>query len=77
MNGFSLARALMILGLVVFAVGGLVYVATRFNVPLGRLPGDIRIVRDNFTCVVPLASMLLLSLLLTLVLNIFVRFLNK
>lgn len=67
----------MILGLVVFIIGGLIYAANRFNLPLGHLPGDIRIVRDNFTCVIPLATMLLLSLLLTLVLNIIVRFLNK
>ena len=73
MNNLSLARALMILGLLIFVVGGLIYLAARFGLPFGHLPGDIRIVRQNFTCVVPLASMLLLSLFHTILLNILSR----
>ncbi len=41
---------------------------------LGRLPGDIRIVRDNFRFYFPLTTMLLLSLLLNLLLWAFRRF---
>ncbi len=73
----SLARVLVILGLILIVLGGLVYLAARINLPLGRLPGDIRIQGNNFTCLFPLATSIILSILLTVILNIIVRILNK
>jgi len=40
---------------------------------LGRLPGDIRIERDGFFFYFPLVTCIVLSVLLTLILNIFRR----
>ena len=73
----QMGRTLMILAAVLFVVGGLVYLAGRLDLPLGKLPGDIRIQRENFTCMFPLVSSILISLLLTVVLNLVIRFLNK
>lgn len=73
----DLGRALIILGFVVLVVGGILYVAGRLDLPLGRLPGDIRIERENFTCVFPLTTMVLVSVLLTLGLNLIFRLLNR
>ena len=73
----SLARILIFTGLALLLIGGLVYVAARTGLPLGRLPGDIRIERDNFSCFFPIVTMILLSVVLTIVLNVVVRFLNK
>ena len=73
----GLARVLVILGLVLVVAGGLVYLASRFNLPLGHLPGDIRIQTGNVTCFFPLATMILLSILLTVGLNLIIRLLNK
>ena len=70
-------RLLMIFGVVLFVIGGLLYLAGRIGLPLGNLPGDIRIQRENFTCVIPLATSIILSILLTLGLNFLIRFLNK
>ncbi|MCS6801729.1 MAG: DUF2905 domain-containing protein [Chloroflexota bacterium] len=64
-----LGGGLLLLGLVLMAIGRLPGV--------GRLPGDIIIEREGFTCVVPLATMILVSLLLTLILNVFARLLNR
>ncbi len=72
-----LARILVILGLALVVIGGIVYLAARLNLPLGRLPGDIHIVRENFSCTLPLATSILLSIILTITLNIVVRLLNK
>ncbi|UCH59852.1 MAG: DUF2905 domain-containing protein [Anaerolineales bacterium] len=72
-----LARILMILGVVLLLAGGFLYLASRLQIPLGRLPGDIRIEGENFTCLFPLASMILLSVLLTILLNVIVRLLNR
>ncbi|MFO0754689.1 MAG: DUF2905 domain-containing protein, partial [Thermodesulfovibrionales bacterium] len=61
----SIGRFLVIAGIVLAAVGGLLLLAGK--VPwIGRLPGDIFIQRKNFTFYFPLATSILLSLLLTL-----------
>ncbi len=73
----SLARVLILLGLALIVIGGLVYIVARTGLPLGRLPGDIRIERDNFSCFFPIVTMILLSVVLTIALNVIVRFLNK
>ena len=71
-------RILMILAAVLFVVGGLLYTwPAGWTCRWVRLPGDIRIERENFTCMFPLASSILISLLLTVVLNLVIRFLNK
>ena len=64
----TLGRVLMILGAALFVVGLLLSFAPR--VPwLGRLPGDVVYRRGNFTLYFPLATSILLSLLLTLLLS--------
>jgi Protein of unknown function (DUF2905) len=55
---------LLILGLVIVGIG-LVWILTPSIPWLGRLPGDIRIERENFRFCFPLVTCLLLSLLLT------------
>ncbi len=72
----SLGRWLMLLGGLLFVFGGLLVLLARWGVPLGRLPGDFVYQRGNLTCVVPLATSLLLSLLFTLLLNILARWLK-
>ena len=48
----------------------------RFGIPIGRLPGDIRFQGENVTCLIPIASMISISLLLTLAVNILLRLLK-
>ena len=73
----SFARTLVILGLVLIVLGGLVYLVARTGLPLGRLPGDIRIQFGNVTCVFPLVTSILLSIVLTIMLNVIIRILNR
>ncbi len=68
----SLGKALMLLGGVLLALGALITFGGRLGW-LGRLPGDFRFERGGFSFYFPLATSLLLSLLLTLVLNLFHR----
>jgi Protein of unknown function (DUF2905) len=65
-------RSLLLIGLVVAAVGLVLILAPRIPL-LGKLPGDITFQRDGVTVVIPLATMLLISLVLTLVLNLMGR----
>jgi hypothetical protein len=61
---------LLIVGGVILAVVGVVIVLAP-NIPfLGRLPGDIRIDNGNVKVFIPLGTMLLISLVLTLILNL-------
>jgi Protein of unknown function (DUF2905) len=61
-----MGKVLILAGVVLVAVGLIVLGAQRFG--LGRLPGDIVIGRDGFTLYIPLATSLIVSLGLTLVL---------
>lgn len=73
----SLAKTLVLIGIVLIIIGGAIYLASRFNLPLGRLPGDIRIEREGFTFYFPLASSILVSAVVTILLNVIVRLLRK
>lgn len=61
-----MARVLIVLGLVILAAGPLWPYLSQLG--LGRLPGDIVIERENMTLYFPLATCLLISLLLSVVL---------
>ena len=73
----SIARFLVIGGIILILIGGGVYLATKFGIPLGRLPGDIRIEGENGSFYFPLATSILLSVILTIVLNLISRWLNR
>jgi hypothetical protein len=75
MENFS--RYLMIGGVVLFLIGGGAYLASKFGIPLGRLPGDIRIEGENGSLYFPLTTSILGSVLLTILLNIISRFIHK
>lgn len=73
----ALARWTILTGLALVLVGGLIWLIGRSGIPLGRLPGDLRIQTDQISCFAPLASMLLISLVLTVILNVIMRWLGK
>lgn len=73
----TLARWLIVLGLGLAALGGLIWLLGRSGLPIGRLPGDLRFQTGGLTCIVPLATSLLLSVILTIALNVLIRWLGK
>jgi Protein of unknown function (DUF2905) len=64
-----MARTLIILGLMLAGVG----VLMNLGLPIGRLPGDFTIRRGNFTFYFPLASSIIASIVLTLVMMLLGR----
>jgi hypothetical protein len=64
-----MGRTLIILGLVIAAVGLLI----SWGAPIGRLPGDFQVRRGNVSFYFPLATSIVFSILLTLVLWLFRR----
>jgi len=73
----NIARFLIISGIILILIGGGVYLAAKFGIPLGRLPGDIRIERGSGAFYFPIVTSCVLSILLTIILNVIIRFLNK
>jgi hypothetical protein len=73
----TIARYLMFAGITLFLIGGGMYLATKFGIPLGRLPGDIRIEGENGSFYFPVTSSILISVLLTVILNLFRWLLKK
>lgn len=77
MNMESIARYLMLGGILLFLFGGGLYLAAKFGLPLGRLPGDIRIEGKNGSFYFPLTTSILVSVVLTIVLNVIIRLIKK
>ncbi|MBD3393616.1 MAG: DUF2905 family protein [Chitinivibrionales bacterium] len=71
MNWFESGRFLIIAGAVLIVIGVLFSVADKL--PLGRLPGDFSFGSGRFKVYVPIATCILLSVVLTLILNFFSR----
>ena len=69
--GPELGRVLLIVGIVLVVVGGLSLMGVRL--PFGRLPGDIVIEGERGTIYIPITSMIVISLVLTIVANVFLR----
>jgi len=68
----DIGKILVSFGIVMIVVGGLLLLFGK--VPwLGRLPGDIHIERDNWSIHIPLATSILISIILTLLLSLFSR----
>jgi hypothetical protein len=72
----DMGKFIALAGAALLVLGGLIWLMGKAPF-LGHLPGDIRIQRGNVSCFFPLATMILLSVLLTIVLNIVVRLLRK
>lgn len=68
----ELGRLLLIFGVILAAAGLLLMFADRIPF-LGRLPGDILVKKKNFTFYFPLATMILVSIVLTVIVNLLIR----
>lgn len=72
----ELGKWLVIAGLGMALLGVVIWLLG--HIPFfGNLPGDIRLQTQNMSCFIPLASMIVLSILATIVLNIIIRMMNK
>jgi hypothetical protein len=79
MQGFeTMGKMLILMGLFVLLLGLILTFAPKLRIPfLGRLPGDIRIEREGFSFHFPIVTCILLSIVLTLLLNLIARLLGK
>lgn len=69
----DLGKLLLMLGGVIILIGAVLVFAARFNLPLGRLPGDITYRGKNTVVYFPLATSIIISIVLSLILWLFNR----
>ncbi len=69
-----MGRMLLVLGVALVVIGGIVMLLGRTGLPLGRLPGDILYRGRSTTFYFPLATSVILSILLSLILFLVSRF---
>jgi hypothetical protein len=68
----QIGKLVIIAGVVLVVLGAVILLAGRIPF-IGQLPGDIEYRRGNTTIYFPLATMILLSILLTIILNLLLR----
>ena len=73
----QIANYMLLAGGVLLIAGGLVLLLARLNLPIGKLPGDIFIQTENGSFYFPVTTSILASILLSVVLNLIGRFLNR
>lgn len=67
----ELGRLLLVIGVVLVVVGGLAAAGVRL--PFGRLPGDIAIEGERGGIYIPIVTMIVISVVLTVLVNLFIR----
>jgi len=69
-------KILLIVGGVIVILG-LILVFSQHIPFLGRLPGDIFIKREGFSFYFPIVTLLIFSILITIIVNVILHFLNR
>ena len=73
----TLARIFIFIGIIFLVFGGLIYLSASLHFPWGHLPGDIQIRGKNGDFYFPLATCILISVLITILVNLALRFFKK
>ncbi len=69
----NLAKGLIWIGVILAAIGVGLLVTAKLGIPLGKLPGDFQIRGERWSFYFPLMTCVVLSIVLTVILNILVR----
>ncbi len=70
-------KMLVIVGGGIAAVGCIIWLVGKLGLPMGNLPGDIQIERPGFSLNIPVMTCLILSIILTVIANLFFWFTRK
>jgi Protein of unknown function (DUF2905) len=73
----NIAHLIILAGVALIIIGAIVYGLGKLNIPLGHLPGDIHIEGQNGSFYFPMTTSILISIVLSVLLNIIAKFLNK
>jgi hypothetical protein len=65
-----IGKWILIFGVLLILVGAIVWLIERLGLPLGRLPGDIRIRGEGWSLSLPVVTSIVVSIVLTVLLNL-------
>jgi len=71
----AFGKYFILFGIIFVAVGVILYFFGNYLGWLGKLPGDVRVERENFRFYFPITTMIVISLILTIIINIIRKFL--
>jgi hypothetical protein len=71
----GIGKIVVIAGLALAALGVVLWFGGRLG--LGSLPGDLRFSNEGWGCYVPIASMIVLSVVLTIIVNVLLRLFDR
>jgi len=69
----DLGKLLLLLGGIIIVIGAVLLIAGRYHLPIGRLPGDFVVRGKNSVFYFPLATSIILSIILSLIAWLFSR----
>lgn len=72
-----LGKWLILAGLGLVVIGALLWLGSRFGIPFGKLPGDIHIEGQKVSFYMPIVTCLVISVVLTLLLNLIFWFAKR
>lgn len=67
----NLYKFFIIAGAGLIVLGAVIFVLQKFNIPVGRLPGDIIVKKENFSFYFPIATSIIISVVLSFILYLF------
>jgi len=70
MDSLAIGKWLLFFGLGVSLLGTLIWGGAKIGLPLGKFPGDMKFGSEKFVLYLPLITSLLLSLFLTVIINL-------
>ncbi len=66
----SIAKYLMSIGAFLLLLGSFIFFLSKLGIGIGKLPGDILIQKGNFTFYFPLATSIIISIVLTIIISL-------
>lgn len=73
----DLGKWLAITGCFFIFLGGLVWLFSKFGIPFGNLPGDIKVSGEKFSFYFPIITSIILSIALTIIINVILALFRK
>ena len=69
----SISKYLIYFGVFLLFLGSILYFLSKLGIGIGKLPGDILIQKENFTFYFPLATCVIISLLVTIIFGLLTK----
>jgi hypothetical protein len=77
MDTNSIARFLVLVGIIIIVIGALFWIGGKMGLPLGNLPGDIKVSKEKYGFYFPIVTSIVISIVLTIIVNFILWIMRK